>query len=69
VIRKKRQEESLGETDGITKKRQKESQRRDRRSHKEETEGVTAGETKGVTAGETKGVTRRDRRSHKEETK
>jgi hypothetical protein len=55
----------------IRKKRQSELQRRDRRSHKEETKGVTKKRQRGAlgeTEGVTKGVTGRDRRSHKEET-
>jgi hypothetical protein len=59
---------TLGETEGVTKKRQKEPQRRDRKinkegggSHKEETEGSTAhGRYRRSHKEETKGVTGRD---------
>jgi hypothetical protein len=62
--------ESLGETKGATKKRQRES-------HTEEANGVTAGETEGITKKRQKESLRerqkepqrRDRRGHKEETK
>jgi hypothetical protein len=47
----------------IQKKRQRELQRRDRRSHKEGTEGATK-KTEGVTTKRQKESQRRDRRSH-----